>query len=278
MSRSDALRAIMLRDDAPPLGLRVMAPAVAGLVRRNFATLSMLGLLIAGLPSALNAALPIAAMLAMRAAGPGHALSAAAMAQLGALQSLSGLILFVIHPVLLAGVTHVAAADRDGWRASFGASLWAGLRVMFPIVGLSMVAGLGALCGAVLLVVPGVVMYLNWIVAVPVRVMEGPGTRRALDRSRALMRGNRWRCLGLLVLTSLAAAALSAAAGLASSLVGGGLRAVGLGVGGLATVCLTTAASTIGALLSAVTIAVVYGQLSRAKQFAGVERMAAVFG
>ena len=278
MSGSDRLRAAMLRDDAPPLGLGAMAPAMAGLVRRNFATLSMLGLLIAGLPSALNAALATAAAPGVLAAGASSALGAAAIARPGALQILSGLILFVLQPVLLAGVTCVAAADRDGGRASFGASLRAGLQVAFPILGLSMMAGLGASLGAVLLVVPGVVMYLNWIVAVPVRVMEGPGTRRALDRSRALMRGNRWRCLGLLVLTSLAAAALSAAAGLASSLVGGGLRAVGLGVGGLATVCLTTAASTIGALLSAVTIAVVYGQLSRAKQFAGVERMAAVFG
>ncbi len=278
MNGVDALRATILRDDAPPLGLRVMAPAVAGLVRRNFATLSMLGLLIAGLPSALNAALPIAAMLAMRAAGPGHALSAAAMAQLGALQSLSGLILFVIHPVLLAGVTHVAAADRDGWRASFGASLWAGLRVMFPIVGLSMVAGLGALCGAVLLVVPGVVMYLNWIVAVPVRVMEGPGTRRALDRSRALMRGNRWRCLGLLVLTSLAAIAAHGAAGLASRLITGGWHPGWLGVDGLTSVCLTAAATMISSLLFAVMTAVMYTQLSRAKQVAGVERLAAVFG
>lgn len=278
MSGSDALRASMLRDDAPPLGLRVVAPAVAGLVRRNFATLSMLGLLIAGLPSALEAALAIAAVPDVQAAGAGPALGAAAMAQPGGLQILSGLIFLMLQPVLLASVTHVAAADRDGWRAGFGASLQAGLRVAFPIFGLSMVAGLGAMCGAVLLVVPGVVMYLNWILAVPVRVMEGPGTRHALDRSRALMRGNRWRCLGLLGLTGLAAAAASAAAGLASSLVTGGLRAAGLGVDGLTTVCLTATASAIGALLSAVTIAVVYGQLSRARQVAGVQRVAAVFG
>lgn len=62
-----------------------MVPTVTGVVRRNFAILSTLGLLIAGLLPTLKAALAIAAAPDVQVASAGSALDAAAVAQPGGL-------------------------------------------------------------------------------------------------------------------------------------------------------------------------------------------------
>jgi hypothetical protein len=60
-------------------------------------------------------------------------------------------------------------------------------------------AGFGAIGGLVLLVVPGVVLYLRWHVVAQAAAIEHEGWRRALRRSWSLTEGNVTRVLLLLV-------------------------------------------------------------------------------
>src|ERR1700677_2453664 len=62
--------------------------------------------------------------------------------------------------------------------------------------GFVVIAGLGV----IVLLVPGTYLLTVWSVALPVVVLERPGGLRALRRSRELVRGNRWRVLGLALL------------------------------------------------------------------------------
>jgi len=61
------------------------------------------------------------------------------------------------------------------------------------IVGLTIVVGLGAGLGFILLVVPGIIFTIMWSLAVPVAVLENAGVSIAMSRSSDLTRGDRWR-------------------------------------------------------------------------------------
>jgi hypothetical protein len=58
---------------------------------------------------------------------------------------------------------------------------------------------LGAALGAVLCVLPGVYLWVSWALALPVLLTEDVRGRRALGRSRSLVRGTWWRTFGLLL-------------------------------------------------------------------------------
>jgi hypothetical protein len=79
-----------------------------------------------------------------------------------------------------------------------------------------------AVVGAILLLAPGTYMLIVWSVAVPVVVLERPGGLRALGRSSDLVRGHRWRVLGLVVLFWVALGAGGRALGLADRVAGHG--------------------------------------------------------
>ncbi len=58
--------------------------------------------------------------------------------------------------------------------------------------------------GLLVLVVPGIVLYLMLVFAAPVSVLERGSVRESLRRSVLLTRGHRWRILGAVVVTSIA--------------------------------------------------------------------------
>ncbi|MGH2904657.1 MAG: hypothetical protein ACRDK7_13900 [Solirubrobacteraceae bacterium] len=81
--------------------------------------------------------------------------------------------------------------------------------LLFIALAFSAIAGVGAnamaiiviaIVGFVLLLAPGTYLLTVWSVTVPVVVLERPGGLRALTRSNALVRGHRWKVLGLIVL------------------------------------------------------------------------------
>jgi hypothetical protein len=69
----------------------------------------------------------------------------------------------------------------------------------------SVAVGVAVSVGLVLLVVPGVLIYLAWSAAAPVVAMERSGPVASLQRSAALTRGHRGRILGVTVLIILVA-------------------------------------------------------------------------
>jgi hypothetical protein len=64
---------------------------------------------------------------------------------------------------------------------------------IFGVVGLSLVMGMGIGLGFVLLIVPGILLWLRWSLAVPAKVLEDRGVRDAMSRSSELTKGNRGR-------------------------------------------------------------------------------------
>lgn len=81
---------------------------------------------------------------------------------------------------------------------------------LLPLVILQLVVGILIAIGLVLLIVPGVILALMLIAAVPSFVVEGRGVFDSMSRSSELTRGNRMRILavGLIVLAVYIAIAL----------------------------------------------------------------------
>jgi hypothetical protein len=154
-----------------------------------------------------------------------------------------------------------------------------GLRRFFPIVGIAISVSLLAGLASLLLVVPGVMLYLMWFVATSVCVVEQLGPFRSMGRSRELTKGHRWKIFGLILLTVIPAGIV----GLIVSAVA--VAALGMSVFmGLSPALVAPIGQSIGLLWSAVWKAfyvilavVIYHDLRVAKEGVDTEQIAAVF-
>ena len=97
--------------------------------------------------------------------------------------------------------------EEVGWRSS----LRFALRRLPAIIWMTILAGILTVLGFVLLIIPGVYLYVAFTVAVPVLLVEGAGPWRALRRSRQLVRGRWWGTLGVAVVGSLLVSVVSLA-------------------------------------------------------------------
>jgi hypothetical protein len=88
---------------------------------------------------------------------------------------------------------HLRGADT-----SVGESLRVGLQAMGRVLGVAVLSGLGIGLGLMVCFVPGILLAVQWAVAVPVALEESPGARASLSRSTALTEGNRWAVFGIL--------------------------------------------------------------------------------
>ena len=68
------------------------------------------------------------------------------------------------------------------------------------VVGLSLLVGIAAGAGLILLIVPGVLLFLMWALAVPAKVLENLGVTDAMSRSSDLTRGDRGRVFVIMLL------------------------------------------------------------------------------
>jgi uncharacterized membrane protein len=109
--------------------------------------------------------------------------------------------LFVIFWVLGQAVLLYAAFQAmRGRPINLAESAKIGLGRFFPIIGLIICVGILTGLATLLLVVPGIMLYLAWFVATPVCVVERLGPFRSMGRSRELTQGNRWKIFGMLLL------------------------------------------------------------------------------
>ena len=109
---------------------------------------------------------------------------------------------------LLGSFAFIAFMDTAGQRLGLPAAFRAGLRALLPITAIYLVTYLAIILGTILLVVPGILIALRWLVATQVRAIEGPGFKQAFAHSNELTRGNRGRLFGLMALYFLFSAAL----------------------------------------------------------------------
>jgi hypothetical protein len=79
------------------------------------------------------------------------------------------------------------------------------LRFALPRLGsllwLSILTTIGLLIGLVLVIIPGIYLYVCWCIAVPVLMFEGKTGPKALARSRQLVKGRWWATFGALLVS-----------------------------------------------------------------------------
>jgi hypothetical protein len=131
-------------------------------------------------------------------------------------------VLFWALAILYQGMVVKLVQDiQDGRRDHSVADLVRSVEPVFwPLVGVSLLFGIGLGIGFVLLIIPGLILMVIWSVVAPVTVLERPGVFAAFGRSRELVRGNGWNVFGVILIVFLAVAVISLAAGLAASGLG----------------------------------------------------------
>ena len=137
-------------------------------------------------------------------------------------------VLFIALVFLYEGMVVKLVQDvQDGRRDNSVGDLIRGVEPVFwPLVGASILAGIGIGIGFILLIIPGLILLVIWAVVAPVIVLERPGVFAAFGRSRELVRGNGWNVFAVIVIVFLAVAVISSAAGLASDSLGSVGRAL----------------------------------------------------
>jgi hypothetical protein len=108
-----------------------------------------------------------------------------------------------------------------GERPATRASLAFALRRVHSILWVTVLGGFIAFLGLLLCIVPGIWLYVAFAVAVPALLMEDVRGRRALGRSRQLVKGRWWPTFGIIVLGSLLV-------GIVSFAITGALQAIAL--------------------------------------------------
>ena len=192
------------------------------------------------------------------------------------LQSLvSGIIGLFTHAVVLGSITAIVVNDLNGRPAPFSWALSVGFRLALPVMLLDFLVLLGMFAGILLLVVPGILLLLWWMVAVPVRVIEGLPIGAAMSRSRALTKGSRWAIFGLLVCYAVLALAFQGGFILAD----GGYTQYVIRVSTYDpfTVVVMVISGTILSAISTSGVAAIYTELRRTREGVVPGQLAAVF-
>ncbi len=99
-----------------------------------------------------------------------------------------------------AATTHAVSSALLGEPLSIGSSFEGAKSRIAPVLGGSILMGLGILLGFLLLIVPGVIAALRWYVFVPTLVIERSSVDGALRRSWNLTQGHLGRIFGIFVL------------------------------------------------------------------------------
>lgn len=105
----------------------------------------------------------------------------------------------MLYFLLFATLTHATICYLRGTPARISESLSWALGVLFPVIGITIIATIGTVLGTILLFIPGLMLMTMWWVAVPAAVVERTGIIESLRRSVELTRGYRWKVFGVII-------------------------------------------------------------------------------
>lgn len=180
------------------------------------------------------------------------------------LSLLAGILGGVILQVMLTrtAIRHLGSAPAD-----FGDALVTAIRLFLPVIFMTIISGFAILIGLIFLIVPGVILYLMWIVAVPVMVEEDRGMIESLARSAELTKGSRLMIFLTVILMMVIASVV------------GGIFALPLAFGNISDASIAGQAigGGIGALIGPAMIAALYVELRTVKEGYSLESLASVF-
>lgn len=228
-----------------------------GVIARNAALFLGLSLVIVGLPQ-----LGIGMFVTPTLADPGSFLGGPT----AILSSIVGYFLFLFLSIILQASLIVASAnDLAGKPVNFGECVSRAIAKLLPLIGLGIVVAIGISIGLVMLVVPGVILYLMWMVAVPALMVENLDVAGALSRSSALTKGSRLKLLGLIIVFVIFSMIIGIPIGIIS-MISPSLSVIS-----------SALVSTVSAAVGAAGIAAVYIELRGTKEGASTDQLASVF-
>ncbi len=179
---------------------------------------------------------------------------------------LAALIWLFFFALCQPAIIYGAFQSMRGQDFQIGEAFGRALRRLLPVFGVVIIAGILMAIGFVLLVVPGIILWAMFYVAVPVCVVERLGPTRSLGRSRDLTKGYRWRIFGLGLLVGLLSAISLALEGILKVAFGGIAEIAG---DGLLQVILMA--------FQLIVYAVAYHDMRVAKEGIDIEELASVF-
>jgi hypothetical protein len=196
--------------------------------------------------------------------------------------SFGGLFATVLTAYILQGaLTRAAVDDLSGAGVSFAAAIGDGLRFFFPLLIVGILVGIGIMAGFLLLIVPGIILSIRWIVTAPVVVIERDGPTKSMGRSAELTENNRWAIFGLIVLYLLLVYAVQFGALMIYRALGADPLSVMQNITTnsvwLGFVAASSVLAALITLISTVGVAVIYFELRRVKEGVGVAELAKVF-
>jgi hypothetical protein len=112
---------------------------------------------------------------------------------------------WVFVPLGTAAATFAIADLFLGKETTIGGAYSAMLEILVPMVGTYLMLGFFVILGLIALLIPGIYLAVCWYFALVVMVIERRFGLNALGRSRALVRGNWWPTLGIMVVAGLIA-------------------------------------------------------------------------
>jgi len=174
----------------------------------------------------------------------------------------------IVGMLLQAAVVRTSICTLLNEPVDFGATLTRSVSLLLPMIGLAIVSMVIFGVGLILLLVPGIIAYVHFVVAVPVLVEERKGVFGSLARSSELTKGSRWQIFGLLVLV-----------GIATAVLGWILRMIG-GLGAesiIVTAAIQAINSVISWLFSATMVAALYVELRVVREGGSRTELSAIF-
>ena len=145
----------------------------------------------------------------------------------GGAATLVSLVALVIGTFYQGMVVELVRDVQDGRRDSSVEQLFRSVApIVLPLIGLSILLGIGVGIGFILIIIPGLFLLTIWSVAAPSLVIERKGVFAAFGRSRELVRGHGWQVFGVILVVF----ALSIIVSIIAAILASGLGTVGVAI------------------------------------------------
>jgi uncharacterized membrane protein len=241
--------------------------AVAG---RNAVLYLGLGFLVGGLPQMIFQYFLVTGMTGV-AGGRDPAAVLSFYSHFGWVLALFWLVMVVLSALLQASLSRATVEDLSGRRPGYGESLSVALSVLPQAIGISLLVAIGSSLAMILLIVPGIILWLGWCVTTPVLVQEREGVFGSMSRSRELTKGSRWALFALFLIIVIVIWVLKIVLGLVFGL---SVQVVGPFIGPALTAGIS---STISTVALATASAASYVELRQVKEGSGIDELAQIF-
>src|SRR5215467_9760340 len=114
---------------------------------------------------------------------------------------IGGIVSFIASFVVQTSLIKAVQDVRDGRvDLDLGETVRAALPYLGPVIGASILAGIGIFIGFILLIVPGLILLTFWSLIIPFIVVGGSGVIDSFRNSWRTVRGYAWRVFGTYVL------------------------------------------------------------------------------